>query len=323
MTQTSVDRADSRPAIRLRDVEMRFDGVRALRDVSFTVAPGSLCGLVGPNGAGKTTSLRLIATDLVPSDGTVEVLGFDARFGADDIRPRIGYMPDNAGLYEELTLDEYLGFFAAFYGIPRDRRSRRVQRTIELTGMGTLRGRRLRGLSKGERQRVLLARALVHDPQLLVLDEPADGLDPRGRVELRELLLLLHEQGKTILISSHILADLEQICTDLILIDKGRVAFAGGRERLTSSGLQRCRVRVEVQGEVGPLLEALAQESGVTLSDPDPDGVEIEIPTDPAFSTALLARLVESRIPVVSFSRSLDSLEQVYLRLTEEAPETP
>jgi ABC-2 type transport system ATP-binding protein len=305
------------PAAEMREVEVRFGAVRALDGVSLRVPLGSLCGLVGPNGAGKTTAMRLLATDLVADGGEVEVLGQTLPREAAGVRPRLGFMPDTVGLYEELTLAEYLDFFAAFYGLSPERRRTAVEATLDLTGLQRLAKRRLVGLSKGERQRVSLARTLIHDPELLILDEPAEGLDPRARVELRELLLLLHERGKTILVSSHILAELEEICTHVVLIDRGRVLFQGSRRKLLADRLQRCTVRIESPDPVGPLAARLATEPGVALADEVGSAVAVEVPGDPRFAADLLARLVASGFRISSFARRTDSLESVYLRLTQ------
>ena len=308
-------------ALEMRDVGVRFGPVRALRDVTLRVPLGSICGLIGPNGAGKTTAMRLLATDRTADEGEVEVLGHRLPREASAVRPRIGFMPDAVALYDELTLAEYLDFFAAFYGLTATRRRSAVEATLALTGLQKLAGRRLTGLSKGERQRVSLARTLIHDPELLILDEPAEGLDPRARVELRELLLLLHERGKTILISSHILAELEEVCTHLVLIDSGRLLFQGSRRKLLADGLQRCSVRIESLDPIAPLAERLANQPGVALGEAGNGYVCVEVPGDPRFAAELLARLVGSGVRISSFARSTDSLESVYLRLTQ--PQDP
>lgn len=313
-----VARGGADVALRVADVEMRFADVVALRGVSFTVRHGSLCGVIGPNGAGKTTTLRLLVTDLTPTFGTVEVLGQSVPAGAARVRPRLGYMPDSAGLYEELTLREYLSFFAAFYGLRgRDRRTA-VETTIEMVRIRHFADRRLRGLSKGERQRILLARTLIHDPDLLVLDEPADGLDPRGRVELRELLLLLSERGKTIVISSHILADLQEMCSDLVVMNHGRVVFEGGRAQLRSSASDRCRVRIQVAEAPDRLLARLRSATEVTVQGLQDRMIEVSMPAAADFAVGLLRSLVDADIPIVSFAREAETLESIYLRLTSD-----
>ena len=305
------------PAANLRDVDMRFGDVRALRDISFTVPTGGICGLVGPNGAGKTTTLRILAADLIASGGEVEILGQTLPFAGNNVRRKIGYMPDSAGLYEELSLPEYLDFFAHLYGIPAGQRRAAVDTAVELSGTRGLAGRKLKGLSRGEQQRILLARALIHDPDIFLLDEPAAGLDPRGRVELRELLRLMHERGKTILISSHILSDLQEICTHLVLIDRGRVVFQGTHEELYSGGLQRCRIKIESTKSLTPILEFLGGLEGLVLDEPGPAWVVIDAPADPAVAQDLLQQLVRRDLGIVSFERRTESLEDVYLRLTD------
>ena len=307
-------------AILMRDVEMRFGSARALRDISLSVPMGSLCGLVGPNGAGKTTTMRIIVTDLVASEGEVTVLQHPIPREAEAVRPRLGYMPDVAGLYEELSLREYLDFFASLHGLGRAERPAAIAAAMELAGVTRFAERRLTGLSKGEKQRVLLSRTLVNDPELLVLDEPADGLDPRGRVELREMLRLLHERGKTILVSSHILADLEEICSHLVLVDRGKVIFQGSRERLLSDGMQTARVRIETLDGLQQLETVLASCPGASIEEELERGLVVSLPPDPASACRLLRDLVEAGVPVTSYARTEQSLEDVYLRLTEEPP---
>jgi ABC-2 type transport system ATP-binding protein len=180
-----------------------------------------------------------------------------------------------------------------------------------------LAGRKLKGLSRGEQQRILLARALIHDPDIYLLDEPAAGLDPRGRVELRELLRLMHERGKTILISSHILSDLQEICTHLVLIDRGRVVFQGTHEELHSGGLQRCRIKIESTKSLTPIMQFLGGLEGLVLDEPGPTWIVIDAPADPAVAQDLLQQLVRRDFGIVSFERRTESLEDVYLRLTD------
>ena len=317
-SSTTTTRLRETSAIWLRDVEMRYGATRALRDVNLAVPAGSLCGLVGPNGAGKTTTMRIVVTDLLPTEGQVIVLRHELPREAEAVRPRLGYMPDSAGLYEELSLREYLDFFASFYGLGKAARPAAVGAAMELAGVTRFADRRLTGLSKGERQRVMLSRALINDPELMVLDEPADGLDPRGRVELREMLKLLNERGKTILVSSHILADLEEICTHLVFIDRGKVLFQGSRERLLEGGLQSARVRIETLNASGDLETVLAGFPEARVEEELERGLVVSLPADPAVACRLLRQLVEADVPVSSFARTTESLEDVYMRLTEE-----
>jgi ABC-2 type transport system ATP-binding protein len=211
-------------AIRVRHLWHRYGAFDVLRDVSFDVGYGEIFGFIGPNGAGKTTTIRVMATLLEPSAGRVEVDGIDVTADPNAVRKIIGYMPDHAGVYQRITVREYLEFFAAAYGI-RDRVV--VDAAIELCDLGELEERLVATLSKGMKQRLQVARILLHDPKVLVLDEPASDLDPRARIEIRDLLLELRELGKTIFLSSHILTELSDVCTSIGVLERGQLVIAG------------------------------------------------------------------------------------------------
>jgi ABC-2 type transport system ATP-binding protein len=198
--------------------------MNVLRDVSFEVGQGEIFGFIGPNGAGKTTTIRIMATLLEPLSGRVEIDGIDVALEPERVRQRIGYMPDHAGVYDRITIREFLEFFADAYAVP-DRSV--VQTVIELTELGKLQDRLVAELSKGMKQRLQIARILLHDPQVLILDEPASDLDPRARIEVRDLLLELKELGKTIFLSSHILTELSDICTSVGILERGSLVVAG------------------------------------------------------------------------------------------------
>jgi ABC-2 type transport system ATP-binding protein len=212
------------PAIRVRHLWHRFGNFDVLRDVSFEVAQGEIFGFIGPNGAGKTTTIRVMATLLEPLSGRVEVDGIDVALEPERVRRVIGYMPDHAGVYERITIREFLEFFADSYGVP-DRSV--VATVIELTELGKLQDRLVADLSKGMKQRLQIARILLHDPKVLVLDEPASDLDPRARIEVRDLLLELRDLGKTIFLSSHILTELSDVCTSIGILERGSLVVAG------------------------------------------------------------------------------------------------
>ena len=205
----------------------RYDRTLAVAGLDLDVAEGEIFGLVGPNGAGKTTTLRILATLLVPDAGDAEIGGFSVRRNPNDVRRVLGFMPDSFGVYDDMKVWEYLDFFARCYGIPADRRRRMIGDLLDLVDLGPKRDTYVQGLSRGMQQRLCLAHALVHDPSVLLLDEPASGLDPRARVELRELLRELRNLGKTILVSSHILPELEELCTSVAIIDRGQVLAHG------------------------------------------------------------------------------------------------
>ena len=212
------------PAIRVRHLWHRFGNIDVLRDVSFEVGQGEIFGFIGPNGAGKTTTIRVMATLLEPLAGRVEIDGIDVALEPERVRRLIGYMPDHAGVYDRITIREFLEFFADAYSVP-DRSV--VQAVIELTELGKLQDRLVAELSKGMKQRLQIARILLHDPKVLVLDEPASDLDPRARIEVRDLLLELKDLGKTIFLSSHILTELSDICTSVGILERGSLVVAG------------------------------------------------------------------------------------------------
>ena len=212
------------PAIRARHLWHRFGNIDVLRDVSFEVGQGEIFGFIGPNGAGKTTTIRVMATLLEPLSGRVEVDGIDVALEPERVRRVIGYMPDHAGVYERITIREFLEFFADAYAVP-DRSV--VSTVIELTELGKLQDRLVADLSKGMKQRLQIARILLHDPKVLVLDEPASDLDPRARIEVRDLLLELRDLGKTIFLSSHILTELSDVCTSIGILERGSLVVAG------------------------------------------------------------------------------------------------
>jgi ABC-2 type transport system ATP-binding protein len=216
------------PAIRVRHLWHRFGRFDVLRDVSFDVQHGEIFGFIGPNGAGKTTTIRVMATLLEPLAGRVEIDGLDVTIDPEAVRKIIGYMPDHAGVYERVTVREYLEFFADAYRVPTAGTSYAVvDAVMELTDLTKLRDKLVATMSKGMKQRLQLARTLLHDPKVLILDEPASDLDPRARIEIRDLLVELRAMGKTIFLSSHILTELADVCTSIAILERGRLVVSG------------------------------------------------------------------------------------------------
>ncbi len=219
--------AGTTPAIRVRHLWHRFGRFDVLRDVSFEVGHGEIFGFIGPNGAGKTTTIRIMATLLEPLAGRVEVDGFDVSVDPEAVRKIIGYMPDHAGVYERVTVREYLEFFADAYKVAPDGNYGVVDAVMELTDLTKLRDKLVATMSKGMKQRLQLARTLLHDPKVLILDEPASDLDPRARIEIRDLLVELRNMGKTVFLSSHILTELADVCTSVAILERGRLVVSG------------------------------------------------------------------------------------------------
>jgi len=316
------------PVINVENVTHLFKQHRALDGITFQVAPKSLHGFVGPNGAGKTTTLKIICTLLKPQAGKIEVFGYNVR---DDvkaiIRRRIGYMPDHFSMYKQMTVFEYLDFFAAAYGFSLKDRDRIVADVLALTDMDGRKDDLIQGLSRGMQQRVSLARVLVNDPDLLLLDEPASGLDPRARIELMEILRELRRMGKTIFISSHILSELAELCDSVTIVDRGKTKYSGPMDALleTTSENPVYRLRVETQnGEADGYLQTLKDLAGVMSVDPIEGRPEYRIAIDPAKtdSNGLLRHLLDRNIPIASFAKDQRHLNEAFMDLTERGVRT-
>ncbi len=228
------------PAVAAVGLTRVFGNIVALNALDLTINQGDLFGFIGSNGAGKTTTLRILATFLAPSAGTAKILGHDVVREADAVRHVIGYMPDFFGVYKDMEVTEYLDFFGACYKIPTVQREKTVADVLELVGLSEKRGSIIGALSRGMQQRLGLARVLIHDPRLLLLDEPASGLDPRARIEMMAILQELQRMGKTIIISSHILSELQTLCNRVAIIEKGKLIYSGpvqGVRQQMSAGL--------------------------------------------------------------------------------------
>jgi ABC-2 type transport system ATP-binding protein len=293
-TPTAATQQDA--AVSCANLTKRYGNLTAVRDLSLSVPLGSVFGLIGPNGAGKSTTFAMMASLLTPTAGSLTVMGANPVNKPRTVRRRMGYMPDQLGVYDNLRVDEYLQFFASSYGIGRNDWPGLIDGLLELVDLKIKASAMVNSLSRGMKQRLSLARALVHDPQLLILDEPASGLDPRARVELRELLLGLSGMGKTIIISSHILAELEEVCTDVAIMEAGSLLASGPpRDILSALGGART-VRVRFAGSTA--------ETHTVANDDD--------------QAALLRRLVidEGR-NVVEFVEESGGLEQLFMSITQ------
>jgi ABC-2 type transport system ATP-binding protein len=305
----------------------RYDRTVAVAGLDLDIEAGEIFGLVGPNGAGKTTILRMLATLLVPTAGDAEIAGASVRRDPTAVRRVLGFMPDVFGVYDDMKVWEYLDFFARCYGLSAARRRRMIGDLLELVDLADKRETYVQGLSRGMQQRLCLAHALVHDPSVLLLDEPASGLDPRARVELRELLRELRTLGKTILISSHILPELEELCTSVAIVDRG-VVLAQGRvadieQRLRVGAVLRIRVLA-----VGEALEAarahFAADVDVASAELLGDGtIQIGFRGDDAASARLLREAVAAGLPIVTFARAASDLEELFLQVTAPGDASP
>lgn len=307
------------PVVVVDDVVHSYKGRRALDHVSFEVPAGSLHGFVGPNGAGKTTSLKIICTLLRPQYGVVKVFGQDVVEHQHAVRRRIGFMPDHFSSYRQMTVFEYLDFFAAAYGQPFKQRTTTIEEVLALTDMEGRRDDLISGLSRGMQQRVGLARVLVNDPDLLLLDEPASGLDPRARIELMEILKALKSMGKTIFISSHILSELAELCDSVTIIDRGRVKFSGKVSQLLARTGEHPMFRLTVGEDRPEWAEKFRDLPGIVSVEQVDDRPEYRIEFDWTLTSTndLLRGVIEQGAVVTGFAEDKRHLNEAFLDLTE------
>ncbi|MEZ5328462.1 MAG: ABC transporter ATP-binding protein [Verrucomicrobiales bacterium] len=296
---------------------IRYGKFLAVDDLSFTVPKGEIFGFIGPNGAGKTSTFKVLATLLKPDQGMARVCGHDVVRDPSKVRHLIGYAPDFFGVYDDLTASEYLHFFAAAYCIPRADRKRIVADVLALTDLSEKVNAPVDGLSRGMKQRLGLARVLLHDPELLILDEPASGLDPRARIEMRELLKELQSMGKTILVSSHILHELGQFCTRIGIIEAGKLVAEGSLDDIYKKlDLQRV-VHVQFANSTDDLLAKIEQLPAVTKLDRSPDRVAIHLREGEMPLEDLHEALHHLGARIRMFQASAMDMETAFMKLTE------
>ncbi|MDQ7027098.1 MAG: ABC transporter ATP-binding protein [Anaerolineae bacterium] len=310
--------------IETKEVHKNFGSFQAVRGVSINVPAGSIYGFVGPNGAGKTTTMRVLTTLTRPTSGEAWVAGYSVLEDRRAVRRAIGYMPDEFGVYEDLRVWEYLDFFAACYDIPENDRKRLVGDLLELVDLAHRREDMVDKLSRGMKQRLSLARTLAHDPQVLILDEPASGLDPRARVEIRELLGELANMGKTIFFSSHILADVEDICSHIGIIEAGQIIMEGSIDSLKQELMESREITVTVKDnetaeQVIAFLNGMQDVVSVELLTPrgGRSRVRVDFAGDDDGVIALNKQLNDNDIAVLGFSEEIRDLEHMFMRVTK------
>ena len=311
--------------IEIHELTKKFNKRTAVDNVNLTIQSGEIFGLVGPNGAGKTTTMRMLVTLLQPDHGEILVGGHSVRQAPRDVRRMIGFMPDSFGVYGDMTVQEYLDFFGACYQISPPQRLSLMNDLLELVEIGHRRDDMVDTLSTGLKQRLGLARVLIHDPTILILDEPASGLDPRARVEIRELLLEIARLGKTIIFSSHILADVAELCTSVGIMEAGKVVAVGTLDQLSEKAVPHRLIRMSFLNQISSekAQETLSQLPSISqvrvvegLGKTEWLSLEAEFTGDDEALRQLLAKLIEQGLPIVHFSEKTQNLEQVFMRTT-------
>jgi ABC-2 type transport system ATP-binding protein len=296
----------------------RYGDFVAVDNLSFTIGKGEIFGFIGPNGAGKSTTIRFLATLLRPTSGEGRVAGFSVTTEPMSVRRVIGFMPDDFGVYDGMKVWEFLDFFAVAYEIPRSYRKKIIGEVLDLLDLTHKRDDYVNGLSKGMKQRLCLAKTLVHDPPVLILDEPASGLDPRARLEMKALLNELKQMGKTILISSHILSELADFCTSIGVIERGKMLAAGNIHEIQAQIRSHRVLKVRVLDDsTDRAAEVLRASSSIRMVETYDHTVTAEFEGEDQDMAGLLDRLVSSGVTVQSFAEEALSLEEVFMMITK------
>jgi ABC-2 type transport system ATP-binding protein len=295
----------------------RYGKLVALSGLHLNIEEGECLGYIGPNGAGKTTTIRILATLLLPTWGEAKVCGYTVGYESRMIRPLIGYVPDFFGAYEDMVVQEYLEFFAAAYDIHGDQRKRVVGDVLELTDLAYKRDTFVDTLSRGMKQRLSVARVLLHDPKVLFLDEPASGLDPRARIEMRELLKELHRLGKTIIVSSHILHELAELCTTVGIIERGELLYHGPLEDIIRRTRSETRVEIKVPVRLEQGAAALQRLEAVSKVEAEDGRLLVSLKSQTRDFSFLAQALLEAKVPIQEIREEQVNLETAFMRFTK------
>jgi ABC-2 type transport system ATP-binding protein len=320
--------SSDQPAIETRDLTKKYGSFVALDRLTMSVRRGEILGFVGPNGAGKTTTIKILVGLARPTSGTARVAGADCVAEARKIKRLVGYMPDTFGSYDNMRVGEYLDFFGAAFGIPRRERARRIGEVLDVAGAGTFHDLYVEALSHGMKQRVAIARTLLHDPEVLVLDEPANGLDPQARIEMRGVLLDLADRGKTLLVTSHVLPELARVCHRFAIITRGRLRAFGTLADITrrlsqSRPLEVLLTRAEQMSEVVKVVRQHLEEGAEITTSPAEAVVRFRTARPEEDLAGLLAALVSSGLGVAQFREVQTDLEEAFMTVARSDDSTP
>ena len=305
------------PMIRIEGVTKQYGRFTAVSDLNLKIGRGEVFGFIGPNGAGKTTTMKMLATLMLPTVGRMSIGGYDVEEHPREVRRVIGYMPDSFGVYEDLLVWEYLDYFAALYQIERAGRRKAIDDVLELTDLGGKRDSQVMSLSRGMKQRLCLAKTLLHDPEVLLLDEPASGLDPHARIEIRELIRELCRMGKTIIVSSHILTELADFCTSIGIIEAGRLLTSGRIDEITARLSSNVMLQIKVNGDVAVAIDAISERGDIGQITSDGRTIHAEFTGVEDDLDEVLAYLVHRGIRVAGFTETKADLEDIFLKITK------
>ncbi len=316
------------PIVRVRDLHRRFAEVHAVKGLSFDILPGQVVGFIGANGAGKTTTMRMMATLERPSAGSIHIAGHHVLRDPQAVRQAIGWMPDNYGTYGNMNVFEYLDFFARAYGLRGTQRRSRVEEILDFADLAVLADRPINKLSKGMGQRLCFGRMLLPDPSFLILDEPAAGLDPKARIEFKNLVRILAQQGKTLFISSHILSELGEMCDTLIFIDSGKLVYHGAAEQLRRGDIHQTSNRqvldISLLGDPAALYEWLSMRPGFKLLEKRRDGARIEMESSTDQDLAQnLKQMIMDGLAITEFHRLERKLEDAFVDMVRHLQTPP
>lgn len=303
--------------IETHDLKKSYNQFQALKGVNVTIDKGDIYGFIGPNGAGKTTTIRILSTLLEPTSGRALINGIDVMKSPYEIKKLVGYMPDSFGVYDGMRLREYLDFFGAAYKIPSKKRKGIIEDVLTLTDLTSRADDYVSAFSRGMKQRACLAKTLIHDPEVLLLDEPASGLDPRARIEIKELLKTLRDMGKTILISSHILSELGDMCNKIAIIERGELLAQGNFREILGSIRATRELRLQVISGAEEARAVLDQTPGIVKIDQSGNEFQMESTLGYPELAEVLTRLIQANVKVLFFSEAQGTLEDVFLHVTK------
>jgi len=313
--------ATGAPVVVINNLTKSYGEFTALDSLSLTVDRGSILGFIGHNGAGKTTTIRILVGQARPTSGSATIAGADCVREARKVKQLVGYMPDRFGSYDNMRVREYLDFFGAAFGIRRKDRTRRIDEVLDITGSRYMQDRFVEALSHGMQQRIGIARTLLHDPEVLILDEPANGLDPEARIEMRELLLRLSDLGKTLIVTSHILPELSHICDRVAILHRGQLKAFGTLDEVTRQVQQTRMIEVQVAGQEqltlaeSVLKDAIAEVSSIAVS-PAESMLRFRSAQTDSELGATLKRLIDASVLVIQFREVAGNLEEAFLSVT-------